>query len=59
MAEVDCDIPNMAGKHAHQFALWLLKLIMQAAKHSPLRERFVILHKSGRQPNRREAFRIK
>ncbi len=42
--QVDGNIPDMAGEDAHELALGLAKLIMQAAENAFARERLVVLN---------------
>ena len=42
-AEVDGDIPDVAGEDAEELALGLAELVMEAAKDSLARERLVVL----------------
>lgn len=48
-AKVDCDIPDMAGEHADEFALGLAELIMETAKNTLGRERLIVLNEAAGQ----------
>ncbi len=43
--DVDGNVQNMSGKHAHEFALRLSKLVMQPSQYSTPRKRLVVLNK--------------
>ncbi len=44
-AKVDGNVPDMTGEDAHEFALRLLNLVMQAAEHPFDRKGLVVLDK--------------
>ena len=45
LAQIHRHIKNTAARHAHQLALGLLDLIVQATQHTLARTRMVVLHK--------------
>jgi predicted lipoprotein len=53
-AEIDGDVPDMAGEDADEFALRLAKLVVQAAEHTLDREGLVILDEMGREARSRK-----
>lgn len=57
-AEIDCDVPNMAGKDANELPLRLSELIMEAAEDTFGRERLVILDEMSRQMEGGEPFLV-
>jgi len=44
-AEIDGNVPDVAGEDAHQFSLGLAKLIVEAAENPFDREGLVVLNK--------------
>ena len=49
-AEVDGDIPDMAGEDADELALGPAELIVKTAKDAPSGKRLVVLHEVVREP---------
>jgi hypothetical protein len=47
LADIDRHVEHRAGGGAHQLALRLLDLVMQAAQHAFRRARVVVLHELG------------
>jgi hypothetical protein len=47
-AEVDGDVPDMAGEYPNQLALGLFELIVEAAEDAPGGEGLIVLNKLGR-----------
>jgi len=43
-AEVDGDVPDMAGEYANELALRLAELVMQATEHAFNGERLIVLN---------------
>ena len=49
-ADIDGYVQHFTGGDAHQFALGVFELVMQAAQHAFLRARVVVLHKLALEP---------
>ena len=47
--QVDSDVVDLAGQHAHQLALRLLKLVVDTAQNATQRAGMVVLKKPGGQ----------
>lgn len=58
-AEVDGNVPDMAGEYADKLALGFTKLIMEAAEDSLHREGLIVLDKRRRETSRGKDGRIK
>ena len=57
-AEVDGNVPDVAGKHANQLALRLAELVMQTAQHPAPGLRLVVLDEAVWQPGGGERFGV-
>jgi len=58
-AEVDGDVPDMAGENTDEFALRFSKLIMEAAEDSLHREGLIVLDKARRETSSGKRGRVK
>jgi hypothetical protein len=47
-AEIDSDVPDMAGKNTNELALGPAELIVEAAEDAPNGKRLIILHEMVR-----------
>jgi len=43
-AEIDGDVPDMAGEDANEFALGLAELVVETTEHAFNRERLIVLN---------------
>ena len=43
-AKIDGHVPDVTGEDAHEFALWLLNLVVQPAEYALHRKGLVVLH---------------
>ena len=57
-AQVDRDVEHFAGDDAHELALRVLDLVVEAAQHAAPRARVVVLHERRVEPGRRERARV-
>ena len=56
--QVDGDVEHRAFDHAHELALRVLDLVVQAAQHAAVRSRVVVLHELDVESCRGEARRF-
>ena len=53
-AEIDRDVPDVAGEDADEFSLGFDQLIVEAAQHTPDGEGLIVLDEAGGQAGGRE-----
>ena len=58
-AEIDSDVPDVAGEDADEFALRMTELIVEAAEDSAGGERLIVLREGRRKAERVEGVGIK
>jgi hypothetical protein len=46
-AEIDGDVPDVAGEDADEFALWMAELVVEAAEDTARRKRLIVLGEGG------------
>lgn len=58
-AEINCDVPDVAGKYTDEFSLGMTELVVEAAKHAACGKRLVVLSESRGKTERSKGVRIK